>query len=203
MASKAIDFAPSKYAAKRSPELIAEMLLRISEGQTVAAMWSGDPTKFPHPSAWSNWCGDDAALSLAAARARQQGADFHAAVAETIINTEPEVVSTKEGARRDSAHVTWLKNRTDFHMKRAAQLDQGQYGDKQLLAGHDGGAIKTETLAALPNLVERMRNARKAGGPASEVTIEQPAAVTHVDPSPVGQDGPHSPEPGDPGMEFV
>jgi len=199
MASKAIDFAPRM---KRTPELVAEMLQAISEGQTVSGMWRSDPVKFPHPTAWSNWCDGDPALNLAAARAKRHAAEYHVTLAQEIINTKPELALTKDGSRWDSASVTWLKNRTDFHMKRAAQIDPAQYGDKQLLAGHDGGSIKTETVAALPTLMERLRSVRKAGGDASAAVIDQPA-VTHADPPPMGHDGPKPLEPGDPGMEFV
>ena len=202
MASKAIDFAPSKYAPKYSPELVAEMLLRISEGQTVVGMWREDRDKFPHPVTWDDWCGNDAALALAGARAKKHAAEHHITLAEEIISTKPELALTKDGSRWDSASVTWLKNRTDFHLKRAAQIDPAQYGDKQLHAGHDGGSIKTETVAALPSIMERLRSVRKAGGTAAEAIIDQPA-VAHADPSPKGHDGPKPLEPGDPGMEFV
>lgn len=187
---------------KRSPELIAEILTRVANGENYTAIWKSDKSRYPHPVNWIQWRDADPELSLAHASIKELQADAVVQDALEIIDTEPDKVATKEGLRWDTGHITWLKNRADMRMKRAAQIAPHVYGEKTLHAGHDGGSIKTETVAALPSLMERLRSVRKAGGTAAEAVIDQPA-VTPADPSPVGQEGTRPLEPGDPGMEFV
>lgn len=223
MASSPVLYSPPHK--KRTPELVQDILKHISEGESVASLWVGDSEKYPHPTTWSVWVRDDPQLSLASARARQQGADFHAVAAHQAFHTKPEMIISDKGNRMDGAHVTWLKNQGDFHMKRAAQLDQNQYGEKTLLAGHDGGEIKSNVALSMPQIMEEMRQAKKRakqleeGGAVIEATPEsvhsdrallkqQEASVPVHHNAPLlaprtVEHGARAAEPGDPGMEFV
>ena len=153
---------------KRTPELATEILMRVANGEAYASIWRSDHDKFPHPVNWSYWLTADAELSLAWAQAKNIQADTFVHDAMVIADTEPDRIVSDNGSRYDNAHVTWLKNRADIRMKRAAQINPIAYGDKQLHAGHDGGALKTEVALSLPQLAERLRLAARP----SDSTIE-------------------------------
>jgi hypothetical protein len=64
----------------------------------------------------------------------------HDAIAEDTlanIDGEPENVTGENGtgARRDSAHVAWIKNRVEQRMKLLAKWNPKKYGDKVQVGG--------------------------------------------------------------------
>lgn len=139
------------YPTKRTPEVVEEILQRLSDGEPLAVICRSDK-KFPHPNVWLRWVDDDEELSIAYAHARDVGADAIAVQALEIIDAEPERVveyddqgKTKSG-RIDSAAVAWARNRADLRLKLLAKWNPKKYGDKQTteLTGADGGAVQVE-----------------------------------------------------------
>lgn len=63
-------------------------------------------------------------------KAREMGFDAIAESTLEIIDTEPEVIISEGGSRRDGAHVAWLKNRVEQRMKLLAKWNPKKYGDK-------------------------------------------------------------------------
>ena len=139
------------YPTKRTPEVVEEILQRLSDGETLAAICRSDK-KFPHPNVWLRWVDDDEELSIAYARARDVGADAIAEQALEIIDAEPERVielddeGKQARSRIDSAAVAWAKNRAELRLKLLAKWNPKKYGDKQTtaLTGADGGAVQIE-----------------------------------------------------------
>lgn len=139
------------YPSKRKPEVVEEILRRLSDGEPLAAICRSDE-KFPHPTVWLRWVDADEELAIAYAHARDVGADAIAEQALEIIDAEPERVveyddKGKEVAKRiDSAAVAWARNRADLRLKLLAKWNPKKYGDKQTteLTGADGGAVQVE-----------------------------------------------------------
>ena len=139
------------YPTKRTPEVVEEILQRLSDGEPLAVICRSDK-KFPHPNVWLRWVDDDEELSIAYAHARDVGADAIAVQALEIIDAAPERVieyddqgNTKAG-RIDSAAVAWARNRAEIRLKLLAKWNPKKYGDKQTteLTGADGGAVQVE-----------------------------------------------------------
>lgn len=65
--------------------------------------------------------------------------------------------------RIDPGHVQWAKLRIDTNLKLLARWFPAEYGDKLLHAGHDGGAIKSESVIDVKVLAAQLRQARAAG----------------------------------------
>lgn len=65
---------PTKY----SPELVEEIFARLRLGEPLAEICRSDE-RFPHPSTMRDWADKDPAVSLALARAREDGEDAIAA----------------------------------------------------------------------------------------------------------------------------
>lgn len=197
-----------------SSELVAEVLLRLAEGKSLWATYDSDRVKYPHPNTWNEWCSADSDLRIAHVRAKELGADRYVDEAMSLLNAPPERVTLyndkgePDNGRIDPSAVVLAKARADIRMKRAAQINPREYGDKQLHAGFDGGAIKSETALSLPEMIERLRLAKRVE-PEAPVTIEQrviepdAALLEHANPSRSTISAPAGLEPGDPGMEFV
>jgi hypothetical protein len=83
------------------------------------------------------WLENDAEFERRFARARVIGFDMIAQEALDIIDTQAEFVTSVTAESRDSAHVTWLKNRADFRLKLLAKWDPKRYGDKLDLTSSD------------------------------------------------------------------
>ena len=111
------------YPKKKTPELIEQVLSRIAQGETLAAL--GRELDF-HPSAWRQWMTDDEALSVAYERARDTGADALAEQALALIDQEPARV---EG-RIDPGHVAWRRAQVDTRLKLLACWAPKKYGTK-------------------------------------------------------------------------
>ncbi len=155
------------YPTKRTPEVVEEILQRLSDGEPLAAICRSDK-KFPHPNVWLRWVDDDEELAIAYARARDIGADAIAVQALEIIDAEPERVielddeGKQARSRIDSAAVTWARNRADLRLKLLAKWNPKKYGDKQTteLTGADGNAVQVEAKTTLSKdqLLELTKN---------------------------------------------
>lgn len=152
------------YPAKKNPKLIEEVLSRIAQGETLAAL--GRELDF-HPATWSKWINEDEGLAIAYAHARDVGADVIAEDALRIIDEEPLRVvevddegKTSHG-RIDSAAVAWAKNRAEMRLKLLAKWNPKKYGDKQdvNIGNKEGETLKTETKVDVSELTVQLAEA--------------------------------------------
>jgi hypothetical protein len=200
--------------SKRSLEVENEILMRLSEGEALWAIYRSDREKFPHPNIWCEWLLADSELKLAHDVARQHAADVYVSDAMDVLDAEPERIMryTEDGTaiptRIDPASVVLAKHRSDVRMKRAAQINPAVYGDKTLHAGHDGKEIKTEVAMSITQTLAQLREAKRLGTEASSAIVEarrpepsDKALLAKADERTASTPKPL--EPGDPGMEFV
>ena len=124
------------YPAKITPAVIEEVLSRIAQGETLAAL--GRELGF-HPQSWADRMRADEGLAVAYAHARDVGADALAEQALELIDAEPARV---EG-RVDAGHVAWRRAQVDTRLKLLACWNPKKYGQKQQV---DVGNKEGETL---------------------------------------------------------
>lgn len=90
------------------------------------------------------WLEKDTEFHARFARAREIGQDVIAEEALAIIDTEAEMAGSTsekgESYHRDSAHVSWLKNRAEMRLKLLAKWNPKRYGDKVDVTS-DGKAV--------------------------------------------------------------
>ena len=146
------------YPAKITPQVIEEVLSRIAQGETLAAL--GRELGF-HPNNWAVRIREDEELAIAYQRARDVGADVIAEDALRIIDEEPlrivevdEEGKTSQG-RIDSAAVTWAKNRAEMRLKLLAKWNPKKYGDKQdvNIGNKEGETLKVEAKPIDPMVI--------------------------------------------------
>lgn len=103
----------------------------ISAGQTLREWCRQNKVHF---STVYLWCDKDEEFARRFARAREIGHDLIAEECMEIIDTEAELAeswSENGGSKhRDSAHVSWLKNRAEMRLKLLAKWNPKKYGDK-------------------------------------------------------------------------
>jgi hypothetical protein len=91
-----------------------------------------------------DWLEKDTEFHARFARAREIGQDVIAEEALAIIDTEAEMAGSTsekgESFHRDSAHVSWLKNRAEMRLKLLAKWNPKRYGDKVDVTS-DGKAV--------------------------------------------------------------
>lgn len=144
------------YPPKKTPELIEQVLSRIAQGETLAAL--GRELDF-HPTAWRQWMTADEGLALAYERARDVGSDALAEQALALIDQEP----TRVEGRIDPGHVAWRRAQVDTRLKLLACWNPKKYGQKQQVdvGNKDGETLKVEsnvdTAALTLQLAEALR----------------------------------------------
>ena len=95
------------------------------------------------------WLEKDQGFAQRFARARDIGADAIADETLEIIDTEPEIAESfsinGSSKHRDSAHVTWLKNRAEQRLKLLAKWNPKKYGEKMDVnhGGQAGNPVQT------------------------------------------------------------
>ena len=157
------------YPAKKTPKLIEDVLSRIAQGETLAAL--GRELGF-HPTSWSQWVREDEDLAIAYQRARDVGADVIAEDVLRIIDEEPERIvqideeGNKSTSRIDSAGVAWAKNRAEMRLKLLAKWNPKKYGDKQQVevGNKEGEALKVESTADNAALALQLAEALRVAG---------------------------------------
>lgn len=104
----------------------------ISHGKTLR-----DYCRIEGNPAWRTvylWLEKDEDFAARFARAREMGHDMIAEECLEIIDTEAEFAESfsQNGSskHRDSAHVTWLRNRAEQRLKLLAKWNPKKYGDK-------------------------------------------------------------------------
>lgn len=152
------------YPPKKTPELIEQVLSRIAQGETLAAL--GRELDF-HPASWALWVREDEELAIAYSRAREVGADVIAEDVLRIIDAEPErvVELDDEGkataGRIDSAGVAWAKNRAELRLKLLAKWHPKKYGEKQQVdvGNKEGETLKVESKPVDPLVLTALTEA--------------------------------------------
>ena len=145
------------YPAKKTDELIAEVLDRLSLGETLTSI--ARDLKFSTMS-WSRWLEEDKELSAAHARARAVGADAVADHVMEIVDTPPE----RYEGRIDNGSIAWARNRADFRLKLLGHWRPDKYGTKTTteITGKDGKEINLIDAQELAlRLGERLRASKR------------------------------------------
>lgn len=145
---------------KRTPKLEAEVLSRLAQGETLAAL--GRELGF-HATTWNDWCARDEALGLAHLRARDTGADALAEQTLALIDAEPARVDGKI----DPGHVQWKRAQVDTRLRLLACWNPKKYGAKTqtTIGNKEGETLKVEgtadTAAIAASLAAAMRDAKR------------------------------------------
>ena len=112
------------YPAKKNDKLIAEVLERLSLGETLTSI-SRD-LKFSTVS-WQQWVREDEALSHAHAEARAAGADAVADHVLEIVDTPPE----RHEGKIDNGSISWARNRAEYRLRLLGHWQPSKYGSKE------------------------------------------------------------------------
>ena len=112
------------YPAKKSDELIEQVLERLSLGETLTSI-SRD-LKFSTVS-WQQWVREDEALALAHAEARAAGADAVADHVLEIVDAPPE----RHDGKIDNGSISWARNRAEYRLKLLGFWQPSKYGNKE------------------------------------------------------------------------
>jgi hypothetical protein len=112
---------PSKY----KPELIEAICERLSKGEPLAAICRED--KMPDPSTLRDWMKEREDVSLAIARAREDGEEAMLAQCFEIADTPSE--RTQFGSI-DGGHIQEKKLRIETRLKLLAKWNPKKWGDK-------------------------------------------------------------------------
>lgn len=112
------------YPAKKSDELIEQVLERLSLGETLTSI-SRD-LKFSTVS-WQQWVREDEALALAHAEARAAGGDAVADHVLEIVDAPPE----RHDGKIDSGSIAWARNRAEYRLKLLGFWQPSKYGNKE------------------------------------------------------------------------
>ena len=145
------------YPAKKTDELIAQVLDRLSLGETMTSI-SRD-LKFSTMS-WSRWLEEDKELSAAHARARAAGADAVADHVLEIVDAPPE----RHGGKIDNGSIAWARNRAEYRLKLLGHWKPDKYGTKTTteITGKDGKEINLIDAQELAlRLGERLRSSKR------------------------------------------
>lgn len=167
-ASDLVGKVPSKRRPyiSRSPELEAEILRRLAEGEPLAQICRSDG--FPHPATWRDWCRSDPKLAIAYAGAREDGEDRIAAECLAIADTP--AIGIKEKVDENGVVVEVVREdmlghrklQIDTRLKLLAKWNPKRWGDK-ILHGEDAdNPISKPTVEVdVFKLVDQMREAKR------------------------------------------
>jgi hypothetical protein len=127
---------PSKY----TPELVSTICERLAKGEPLAAICRDEG--YPHPTTVRDWMAAREDVSLAIARAREDGEDFLAAdclnIADDNGNDRRYLPDGREVV--DTDVVQRAKLRIETRLKLLAKWNPKKYGDRIELAGE----VKTD-----------------------------------------------------------
>lgn len=132
------------YPAKKTEKLTAEVLDRLSLGETLTSI--ARDLKFSTVS-WGRWLEQDEELSAAHTRARMAGADAIADDVLEIVDKEPE----RHEGKIDNGSIAWARNRAEYRLKLLGHWRPEKYGTKTTaeITGKDG-----KELAGVPDAAE-------------------------------------------------
>lgn len=145
------------YPAKKTDKLVAEVLERLSLGETLTSI-SRD-LKFSTMS-WGRWLDEDEELAQAHTRARMVGGDAVADAVMEIVDTPPERFEGKI----DNGSISWARNRAEYRLKLLGFWQPDKYGTKTTteITGKDGKDINLVDAKELALRVgERLRSTKR------------------------------------------
>ncbi len=127
------------YPSKKTPEVIDEILRRLSDGEPLAVICRSDE-KFPHPVVWGRWVDADPELAIAYARARDVGADAIATQALTLA----------DGVAVHGESIQKAKLQIETRLKLLAKWNPKKYGDKSAvdIGNKEGEKLQVESTVA-------------------------------------------------------
>jgi hypothetical protein len=120
------------YPAKKTEKLVAEVLERLSLGETLTSI--ARDLKFSTMS-WSRWLDEDEALAHAHTQARLAGADAVADAVLEIVDTPPE----RYEGRIDNGSISWARNRAEYRLRLLGFWQPSKYGNKDNENSNKGG----------------------------------------------------------------
>jgi hypothetical protein len=137
---------PSKY----TPALCDEICERLRKGEPLAVICRDEG--MPHPSTFRQWAETRPDLTLAIARAREDGFDAIAAECLDIANDglRDYGLGVNGGIFVDHDHIQRSKLRVETRLKLLAKWDPKRYGDKLQHADADGNALPPMNLVIQP-----------------------------------------------------
>ena len=145
------------YPAKKTEKLVAEVLERLSLGETLTSI-SRD-LKFSAMS-WGRWLDEDEALAQAHTRARLAVADAVADHVLEIVDTPPE----RHEGKIDNGSISWARNRAEYRLRLLGHWRPDKYGTKTTteITGKDGKEINLIDAQELAlRLGERLRSSKR------------------------------------------
>lgn len=133
-----------KGSTIRTPEMVDEIIARVSDGEPLAQVCRSEG--MPKVRTFYDWVEADEDLAARFARAREAGFDVIAYDCLDLADTEPEIETTANGTKRDSAFVAWKKNQVETRLKLLAKWDPKRYGERQAvdLGGQPGNPVQTQ-----------------------------------------------------------
>jgi hypothetical protein len=143
------------YPAKKTDKLVAEVLERLSLGETLTSI-SRD-LKFSTMS-WGRWLEEDEALAQAHTRARLAGADAVADHVLEIVDTPPE----RHEGKIDNGSISWARNRAEYRLRLLGFWQPSKYGkdnDNSKKGDKDVPEIDTDEL--MLRLGERLLSTKR------------------------------------------
>lgn len=96
-------------------------------------------------------------------RAREIGQDVLAEEVLEIIDTEAEIIQSQHSSSRDSAHVTWLRNRAEYRLKLLAKFNPKKYGDRVDMTSSDRSMTPAASLAGFKLMPVQVSEKKEAG----------------------------------------
>jgi hypothetical protein len=145
------------YPAKKTDKLVAEVLDRLSLGETLTSITRD--LKFSAMS-WGTWLAEDETLAHAHAKARAAGADAIADHVMEIVDAPPERFEGKI----DNGSISWARNRAEYRLKLLGHWRPDKYGTKTTteITGKDGKDINLVDAKELAMRVgERLRSTKR------------------------------------------
>lgn len=137
------------YPAKKTDKLVAEVLERLSLGETLTSI-SRD-LKFS-AMAWSNWLDDDETLKLAHAKARAAGADAIADHVMEIVDTPPE----RYEGKIDNGSISWARNRAEYRLRLLGFWQPAKYSAKPPEKPRSDDEDKIDDIELMLRVTERL-----------------------------------------------
>lgn len=124
--------------SKRTPEVVAEILDRLANGESYQRIYNSDRAKFPERHVLAKWCREDEHLQAAHARAVIDGAAARIDEAEDMLTAPPREFTTYDKlgnptTRYDPVDVAWRKARADMKITVTRMHDPGKYGQRAAL----------------------------------------------------------------------
>ena len=141
---------PHNIATLRTPEIVDDVIERISKGETLASICR--TPGYPATRTFYDWVEADEELSARFARARKVGFDAIADETIAIADMPPAYAQTEGGSRIDAADIQHRKLQIETRLKLLAKWDPKRYGDQVQVDGPGaGGAHIVQVLTGVPD----------------------------------------------------